>query len=183
MTGSNPRNSRWRWCQQQTAQMAASTQKVLPQGFTVLLFDSGYGLFTHVNTSTLANIFATHGPGGSTNLTLPLNQVFSDYFERKKLSRTKIKPLLVGIITDGCPDDPRTVKRLLIDLTHSLSDPNEITIVFFLIGSHDSEGERFARDLSQNLVAAGAAFNIVKSVPFSQVKTAGLASSLADNLE
>jgi hypothetical protein len=163
--------------------MSQLTQQVLPAGFTVLLFDSGSYLFPHVTTDNLARIFATNNPGGGTNLTLPLNQVFNDYFKRKKLSKVPIKPLLVGIITDGCPNDPRAVKNLLVNLTHSLQDPKEITIIFFLIGGHDSSGKKFARDLSQNLTAAGAAFNIVKEVPFEEVQKSGLAQALANNLE
>jgi Mg-chelatase subunit ChlD len=181
--GGSPQNSRWNWCRQQINQMSAQTQQILPAGFTVLLFDSGYHLFPHVTTNNLTNIFAANNPGGSTNLTLPLSQVFNDYFKRQKLSKVKIKPLLVGIITDGCPNDPHAVKKMLVDLTHSLKDANEITIVFFLIGGHDSQGEKFARDLTEKLVSAGAAFDIVKAVPFDQVQKHGLASALADNLE
>jgi len=176
-------NTRWQWCRQQITQMSNQTQIILPSGFTVLLFDSAFYLFPHVNSSSLAHIFTTNNPGGSTNLTLPLSKVFDDYFKRQRLSRVKIKPLLVGIITDGCPDSPGSVKRLLVDLTHSLKDPNEITIVFFLIGGHDPQGERFARDLSQNLTRSGATFDIVKAVSFDQVQRTGLARALADNLE
>ncbi len=181
--GGSSENTRWQWCRQQIAQMSELTQQILPAGFTVLLFDSGCYLFPRVNTNSLAHIFATNNPGGSTNLTLPLRKVFDDYFKREKLSKVKIKPLLVGIITDGCPDDPHAVKKLLIDLTHSLKNPNEITIVFFLIGGHDSQGEKFVKDLTQKLVTSGAAFDIVKAVNFDQVQKYGLASALADNLE
>ena len=148
--------------------------RILPAGFTVLLFDSGYYLFPRVNTNSLAHIFATNNPGGSTNLTLPLSKVFDDYFRRKRLS--KIKPLLIGVITDGCPDDPYSVRKLLVKVSQALSNPNEITIVFFLIGGHDSEGEKFARDLSR-------AVSLVRSVPFNEVQSSGLARALADNLE
>ncbi len=176
-------NSRWQWCQSQTAQMSELTRQVIPEGFTILLFDSGYYLFPHASTSNLGQIFARNSPGGSTNLTAPLNAVFTDYFKRKQLSQGRIKPLLIGIITDGCPDQPKEVRRQLVDLTHSLQNQEEITIVFFLIGSHDSKGEKFVANLSNNLVADGAAFNIVKCVPFSDVQNSGLARSLADNLD
>jgi Mg-chelatase subunit ChlD len=174
-------NSRWQWCRREIAQMSNLTQKVLPDGFSVILFDSGSYVYPKVTIENLANIFARNNPGGSTNLAQPLNQVFNDYFKRQKISRVPIKPLLVGIITDGCPDSPTAVKRLIAETTHFLHDPNDITIVFFLIGGHDSEGERFARELSQNL--AGASFNMVRYVPFAQVLRAGLARSLADNLQ
>lgn len=172
--GGSLQNSRWHWCQQQTAEMSALTQQVLPNGFSVLLFDSNFSLFPHVTSDNLARIFASNNPGGSTNLTLPLGKVFDDYFHRKRLS--KIKPLLVGIITDGCPDDPYSVRKLLVKVSQALSNPNEITIVFFLIGGHDAEGEKFARDLSRSV-------NLVRSIPFNEVQSSGLARALADNLE
>ena len=181
--GGSMGETRWQWCRQQTAQMSALTQQILPAGFSVLLFDSGYYLFPHVTSTTLPRIFANNGPGGGTDLALPLSVVFKDYFKRQKTSAVKIKPLLIGVITDGCPNEPRAVRRLLVDLTHSLKDPKEITIVFFLIGGHDSEGEKFVRDLTEKLIPDGAAFNIVKGVPFSEVQRAGLVQSLADNLD
>jgi len=184
LLGSNPfANTRWQWCRQQIAQMSELTQGALPAGFSVLLFDASYYLFPHVTKDTLARVFENTGPGGSTNLTLPLSAVFDDYFKRQQISRVKIKPLLVGVITDGCPDEPRAVRRLLVDLTHSLQDPKEITIIFFLIGGHDSQGEKFVCDLTEKLVRDGAAFNIVKGIPFSEVQRLGLARTLADNLE
>ncbi len=72
---------------------------------------------------------------------------------------------------------------MLVDVTHSLQNPQDITIVFFLIGGHDSQGEKFARNLSQDLTAVGASFNIVKYVPFNEVLNTGLVRCLADNLE
>jgi len=184
LLGSSPfANTRWQWCRQQIAQMSELTREALPAGFSVLLFDSSYYLFPHVSEETLPRIFENNGPGGSTNLTLPLATVFNDYFKRQNLSRVKIKPLLVGIITDGCPDEPRAVHKLLVNLTHSLQNSKEITIIFFLIGGHDSEGEKFVHSLTEQLVSDGATFNIVKGIPFSEVQRSGLARTLADNLE
>ena len=182
--GSHPfADTRWQWCRQQIEQMSALTRGALPGGFSVLLFDSSYYLFPHVTEESLPRIFENNGPGGSTNLTLPLSTVFNDYFKREKISRVKIKPLLVGVITDGCPDEPHAVRKLLVDLTHSLQDSKEITIIFFLIGGHDSQGEKFVQDLTEKLISHGATFNIVKGIPFSEVQRSGLARTLADNLD
>ena len=163
--------------------MSTLTQDALPAGFSVLLFDSGYYLFPHVTATTLPRIFANNGPGGGTILSSPLSAVFNDYFKRQKLSRGRIKPLLIGVITDGCPNEPRSVRQLIANTTHSLQDPKQITIIFFLIGGHDSQGEKFVRDLTEKSLSDGASFNIVKSVPFSEVQIAGLVRTLADNLD
>jgi hypothetical protein len=175
-------NSRWNWCAQQITQMSELTNQAMPAGFTVILFDSGYRLYSNVNVDQLKTMFSHTMPSGGTNLLEPLDAVFADYFRRQKISRKRVKPLLIGIITDGCPDQPSRIKNSLIELTHSLHDPKEITIIFFLIGSRNEQGERFVQSLT-NLTNSGASFNLVKGIPFSEVQRYGLARTLANHLE
>jgi Mg-chelatase subunit ChlD len=174
--------SRWSWCHAQTEKMARQTENVLPGGFSVVLFDSRFNVFPHVTVDGLADIFRNHHPGGGTDLAGPLDCVFRDYFTRKRLPGSSIKPLLVGVITDGCPNFPRPVHDVIIRATHSVSNPSEIIIVFFLIGGQDRTGEEFVRDITHNLVREGASYNIVRSVAFHDLKKIGLAKALAENL-
>jgi len=161
--------------------MARQTERALPNGFTVVLFAGHYDVFPHVNAKQLREIFADHSPGGSTKLEKPLESTFNDYLNRKKTGR--VKPLLIGVITDGCPTHPEFVREEIASITHELRDPNEVTIVFFLIGSNDRKGESFVWDLSHNLTSDGARFNIVRSVPFGECQRLGLARALAENLQ
>ncbi len=183
MVGGSPlSSSRWSWCHAQTEKMAKQTENVLPEGFSVVLFDSRFSVFPHVTVDGLADIFRRHHPGGGTDLAGPLDCVFRDYFNRKRSPGASIKPLLIGVITDGCPNSPRPVHDVIIRATHSIRNPSEITIVFFLIGGQDHAGEQFVRDITQNLTREGASFNIVKSVAFHELKKIGLAKALAENL-
>jgi hypothetical protein len=175
--------TRWNWCLDQTARMAEQTASALTDGFTVILFDSHFGIFPHVTANGLARIFSQNGPSGRTYLERPLVSTFDDYFRRKGISNGNVKPLLIGVITDGCPTNPHAVREAVVRATRSMRDPNEITIVFFLIGRNDEHGERFVSDLSRNLVAQGAEYQVVKSVPFRELERSGLARSLADNLQ
>jgi hypothetical protein len=175
--------TRWNWCLEQTARMARQTAGVLTNGFTVVLFDSHFAVFPHVTVNDLARIFKENCPSGHTLLEKPLTSTFQDYFRRKLISRGNVKPLLIGIITDGCPTNPNAVREAVVDVTHEMKDPNEITIVFFLIGRNDHRGEQFAFDLSHNLVARGGLCQVVRSVPFWELEKQGLARALADNLQ
>jgi Mg-chelatase subunit ChlD len=175
--------SRWDWCLQQTSYMAKQTETVLASGFTVVLFDSSFAVFPHVTVQELARIFRENRPGGGTDLSGPLASTFDDYFGRKRISKGNIKPLLIGVITDGCPNYPIQARQAVVSGTRFMSNANEITVIFFLIGGNDRRGEQFAFDLSHNLVAEGAAFQIVHAVPFHELEKLGLARALADNLQ
>lgn len=180
--GSLLATSRWSWCHAQTEKMAKQTEEVLPEGFSVVLFDSRFAIFPHVTVNGLADMFRKNHPGGGTDLAAPLDCVFRDYFKRKQVPKASIKPLLIGIITDGCPNFPRPVHDVIIRATHSVNNQSEIVIVFFLIGGQDRTGEEFVHDVTHNLTYEGASFNIVKSVSFHELKKLGLAKALAENL-
>ncbi len=180
--GSLLSTSRWRWCHTQTSKMAVQTENVLPEGFSLVLFDSRFKVYPHVTVAGLADTFSKNHPGGGTDLAAPLDCAFRDYFNRKRISKVPIKPLLIGIITDGCPNFPRSVHDVIIRATHSMTNPTDITIVFFLIGNQDREGEEFVQDISHNLTREGATYNIVKPVSFRELKKIGLAKALAENL-
>jgi len=175
--------SRWDWCLTQTSHLAKQTERALANGFTVVLFAGHFDVFPHVNVKQLRSIFADHSPGGSTKLEKPLENTFDEYFNRKKLANGHVKPLVVGIITDGCPTHPEFVRQEIASVTQQMHEPNEITIVFFLIGARDRKGEEFVWDISHNLHSQGAKFNIVKSVPFGDIEHLGLARALAENLQ
>jgi hypothetical protein len=175
--------SRWDWCLEQTSHMAQQTEKILPNGFSVVLFDTRFAVYPNMNVDQLAKIFRQNGPQGGTLLNGPLASTFGDYFRRKDLSRNNVKPLLVGVITDGCPNDPDPTAEAIITATHHMRNPSEITVIFFLIGSHDRRGEQFVWDISHNLIREGGSFNVVKGVPFQELEKVGLARALADNLD
>jgi uncharacterized protein YegL len=163
--------------------MVRQTERALTNGFTVVLFDNRYSIFQHVTVPQLSQIYASHHPGGGTILGEPLACTFHDYFRRKQITRGNVKPLLIGVITDGCPHDPEAVRQEVISATHSVRDPGEITIIFFLVGGNDPGGNRFVYRLCNEMVDRGARYQAVKSVPFEELERLGLARALADNLE
>jgi hypothetical protein len=175
--------SRWNWCLEQTTRMSNQTQQAIPEGFSVLLFDSHYAIYPHVDSKQLVDIFAKNTPIGGTELTAPLVATFEDYFRRKQLAKNKVKPLVVGIITDGGPENPQAVRKVIVSTIFRMHHQSEITVVFFLIGGKVTGGEAFIDYITISAIAAeGAPFNIVKAVSFEELQRIGLARALADNL-
>ena len=120
---------------------------------------------------------------GNTALDRPIQMIISDYFARRRMTGGRVKPLLIAIVTDGCPDNQEAVKQAIAQATNFMNNPNEITVTFFLIGGRDYRGEKFIYDISTNLVRDGARFNIVNAVPFGDLQKEGLARAIADTLK
>jgi hypothetical protein len=173
--------TRWAWCGIETANLGRVIAAGNPGGISVVLFASFFKIFPHVPWNNIPEIFRENGPSGGTNLAAPLNAVFRDYFDRRNVGQTK--PLAIGIITDGCPEDKKLIVDEIIAATRATRYPKEITITFFLIGSHDAAGERFVWDLDHDLPSWGATYDVVSAVPFVRLTQVGLAKGLADALE
>ncbi len=175
--------SRWQWCLHQTSEMSKETQNIFNRGITVVLFSSGFITFPNVTMDQVQQIFQQNYPAGGTDLAPPLATQIGEYFKRREYARGNVKPLMIGIITDGCPSNKQAVRQAIVDATHLMKNPQEVTIIFFVIGGMDFQGEMFVRDLCTNLTNQGAAFPIVKEVSFSELQHIGLAKAIAQNLQ
>ena len=175
--------SRWNWCLQQTSELSRQTQGIYDRGITVVLFSSGFRAFPNVTLDRLPQIFSQNSPAGGTNLAEPLAMQIGEYFRRRALSRANVKPLMIGIITVGCPSNKPAVVEAVVEATRLMHNPQELTVIFFMIGGMDFEGERFVGQLSSNLMGMGAAFPIVKEVSFGELQQIGLAKAIAQKLQ
>ena len=175
--------SRWQWCTAQTNDLSKQTSQIFNQGITVVMFSSGFQVFQRVTLRQVPDLFARNRPMGGTNLAPALGSQIGAYFKRRAESRGNVKPLVIGIVTDGCPNNRQSVKQAIIEATHMMRHPQEITIVFFLIGGMDYQGERFVEGLENNLTRAGAAFPIVRGIRFDELRQIGLTRALANSLQ
>lgn len=174
--------SRWNWCLQQTSELSRQTQNIYDRGITVVLFSSGFMSFPNVTMDRLPQIFQQNSPAGGTNLAQPLAVEIGEYLKRREYTRGNAKPVMIGVITDGCPNNRQAVREAIIEATQLMKRPDEITIIFFLIGGMDFMGERFVNELVNNLPNQGARFPIVKEVSFGELQQVGLAKAIAQNL-
>ena len=175
--------SRWQWCTAQTAELSQQTAQIFNKGITVVMFSSGFEIFPHVTLKQVPELFSRNRPMGGTNLAPALASQIGAYFKRRAEFRGNVKPVVIGIVTDGCPNNRQSVKQAIIEATHMMRNPREIAIIFFLIGGMDYQGERFVAGLESNLTRQGAAFPIVKGIRFDELRQAGLAKALAQSLQ
>lgn len=175
--------SRWQWCTTQTAELSKQTEQIYKQGITVVMFSSAYEVFQNVTLQKVPDLFRINRPSGGTNLAPALGSQIGAYFKRRAEFRGNVKPLVIGIVTDGCPNNRQAVKQAIIEATHLMRHPLEITVVFFLIGAMDYQGERYVESLESNLTRSGAQFSIVRSIRFDELRSIGLAKALAQSLQ
>lgn len=173
--------SRWNWCGMQAEQLAKQLAPFVRNGFTLTTFAGGFDVYNNSTPDHIAQLFQNPMFTFGTRMAAPLAHRLNNHF-----SRPNGKPLLIGVITDGCPApkrEPMMVVDVLINATKRMRDPREVTVVFFQIGGADYKGQRFLSYLDNSLVADGARFDIVKNVPMERLQQIGLAQSLVDSIQ
>lgn len=167
--------SRWEWCREQVLGMAQQANWVIPGRFRVVVFSGNYVTYENVDPTGVSMIFTESVPKGPTCVTPPLQMQLDQFFAHRNQSA---KPLLIAMITDGCPNDAPAMRRAIAQATQKMAQPDDITIAILQVG-RDS---RCAENLRafQNLASYNAKFNIVNAVPFDQLEKAGLVKTLAN---
>lgn len=171
--------SRWEWCRRQTIDLTGQTVDALPDGVNVVLFSSSFTEYNDVRPHVLDSLFSENKPRGKTELAGALKAQLDQHFANRASGNTK--PLLVAVITDGCPDSPDRLRETIVDATHRMRAPDEIAITFLQIGSAET-GTRFLTSLNRKLKQGNAKYNIVTVKSFDQVNTLGLGRALVEAL-
>lgn len=178
--GFAPQNiSRWQWCREQMGWFSQQIETAFPRGITLLTFSSKYQKYDNVSARDIGAVFNSFAPDGGTNLHLPLRDAISNYFDRRDAGLHP-KPLMLAIITDGDPTNKGEVRRIIKEAQERMQSPQELKIVFFLIGS-DRSGHRFVDELDHDLVSQ-MNVDIVSSHQFEEVNSLGLGRTLAQAL-
>jgi hypothetical protein len=171
--------SRWQWCREQTLQLAKKTKIALPNGLTIVLFAKNFITYNRADISSIETIFADNKPDGSTDAATALNSQMEAYFTRKSNLGGKTKPLLIAIISDGCPDDLASFCRVIVKATQHMTQPDEISITFLQVGN-DSRAVYLLKQLKNGLLDQNAKFNIVNIISFPELNKIGLQQALVD---
>lgn len=169
--------SRWNWCRQQVLGLAQQANWVLPGRFRVVAFSGDYITYDNVDPSGVSMIFSNSVPSGPTCVTRPLQTQLDRFFARRN-SMQSTKPLLIAMITDGCPNDAQALRRTIANATQKMSNKDDITIAILQVG-HDVRATQNLKDL-QNLGTYNAKFDIVNTMAFEQVEKVGLVKALAE---
>ena len=170
--------SRWNVVQESTLALASRCEQLDPDGLTVYLFNGRFKRYDNVRTDTVARLFRENEPMGSTNLAGVLDDAFAQYFTRKS-SGGSHKPETILVVTDGEPDDPRAVMKVIIEATRRLERDEELAVSFVQVGD-DPGASRFLKALDDDLGRAGARFDIVDTLTVSELEDRPLAEVLLD---
>jgi uncharacterized protein with von Willebrand factor type A (vWA) domain len=169
--------SRWDEAQESTIALARKCEQFDPDGITVYVFSSRFRRYDNVTASKVEQIFQENDPAGSTNLTMVLTDATNHYFQRKKAGKTQTEGETILVITDGEPDDRRSVIDIIIETTRRLERDEELAISFIQVGS-DSGATKFLKALDDQLQDVGAKFDICDTITMDDMSEMSLSEVL-----
>ncbi|HEY9786393.1 MAG TPA: VWA domain-containing protein [Candidatus Obscuribacterales bacterium] len=162
--------SRWKYAEETISALAYDVNELDPDGITVIPFSTApFTVYENTVPATVANIFKEQRPGGSTDTAGALQKALDRYFARKQAAAgAAIDPELIIVMTDGVPDDQQAVAKVISNATKRLDRDDEVGITFIQVGA-DAAATKFLKSLDDDLVAAGASFDIVDTLLIDEV--------------
>lgn len=181
-TASTEQISRWQWCQEQMHDLAQRTNGLLKSGIRVVFFNDETEIYDDVDAPGVNMLFTEKSPAGATYASLPLKNQLDRYFSKREKANSTGRRLLIGVISDGCPNDPQHLCERIAAATQHMSQPDEIAITFIQIGD-DERANKILSELDSGLIAHNKAkYDIVCVKKFPDVTRCGLAQTLADSI-
>jgi len=166
--------SRWQAVKESTIALANKCEELDPNGITVYTFAGRFKRYENVTAAKVEQIFQENEPSGSTNLTAVLQDAL-DHFFRKTDKRYET----ILVITDGEPDDRKSVFEVIINATQKMTKDEELAISFLQIGN-DPQATQFLKALDDKLMGVGAKFDIVDTVTFADMEDMTLTEVLTN---
>jgi uncharacterized protein with von Willebrand factor type A (vWA) domain len=169
--------SRWDYAQESTLALARKCEQFDPNGITVYTFSGRFKRYDNVTASKVEQIFMENDPIGTTNLTMVLNDALNSYFQRKAAGQTAEQGETLLVVTDGEPDDRRSVIETIISATQKMERDEELAISFIQVGN-DSSATAFLKALDDQLESVGAKFDICDTMTIDDMGDMSLAEVL-----
>lgn len=155
--------TRWQSARDSTLALAKECEKIDSDGITVYLFSGRFRRYDNVTSDKVDQIYQENDPMGRTDLYSVLSDALDNYFQRKAAGKTKANGETILVITDGEPDDYKSVMRLIIDASRQIDREDELGISLIQVGN-DRKATQFLKALDDRLESAGAKFDIVDTV-------------------
>ncbi len=168
--------SRWQSAEESTIALANKCEEFDPDGITVYTFSSKFRRYDNVTSAKVEQIFRENEPVGGTNLTAVLQDAINNYFQRRNQGQTKTGETIL-VITDGEPDDRKSVFEVIIQATKQLRSDEELAISFIQVGN-DPQAKQFLKALDEQLMGVGAKFDIVDTVTIADMEDMTLSEVL-----
>jgi Mg-chelatase subunit ChlD len=151
--------SRWEFMYEQVMNISRVCAQFDDDGIDVVVFASKVKGYRGVTPDKVEQIFKENSPNNSTDTALAIQQVASEYFDRKRNNKM-VKPCIVLCFTDGEPDSQSALKNVIIQTANKLDDEKELSFSFIQIGK-DTKARAFLKQLDDDLQKEGAKFDIV----------------------
>lgn len=155
--------TRWQEAQESTLALARKCEELDPDGITVYVFSGRFKRYDNVTAAKVEQIFQENEPAGRTDLAGVLQDALNNYFNRKAASQTQVNGETILAITDGEPDDRKAVMKVIIEASRRIDKDEELAISFVQIGN-DRTATQFLKALDDDLIKAGAKFDIVDTL-------------------
>lgn len=169
--------TRWEIAQESTIALAQKCDELDSDGITVYLFSGRFRRYDNVNADKIREIYAQNEPMGKSDLKSVLQDALDNYFQRKTEGKTKENGETILIITDGIPDEPKEIIRLIIDASQRIDRDEELGISFIQIGN-DLKAKEYFTALDDLLQEAGAKFDIVDTITMDDLEKMSLTDVL-----
>lgn len=167
--------SRWATARESTEAFARKCEELDPDGLTLYVFASKFRRYERVTADRVGTVFVENEPCGGTDLAGVLEHAFGSYFERKGTATSRPETILV--VTDGAPDDEKAVMRVLIKAAKRVGSADELAVSFIQVGT-DPGARRFLKILDDEMVRAGATYDICSTVTLDEAEGMGLTEVL-----
>ncbi len=167
--------SRWAAAREGSQALAAKCEALDADGLTLYVFGSRFRRYDNITADRVAKVFEENEPCGGTDLAGVLTHAFDSYFARKAKGRAR--PETIVVLTDGEPDDQRAVIKAVLAASRRIERDEELAVSFVQVG-RDADARRFLKLLDDELVSAGAPFDICDTVTLDEAEEMGLTDVL-----
>ncbi len=174
--------SRWQVAQESTLALARKCEQFDPDGITVYTFSGKFKCYEGVTSQKVEQIFLENDPMGTTNLAGVLQNATDRYFQRKAAGKTKPNGETILVVTDGEPDDRRSVMEVIVNASRQMERDEELAISFIQIGN-DAQATQFLKALDDQLQGVGAKFDICDAITSEDLENLTLAEILLNAVE
>ena len=167
--------SRWAAAREGSQALAAKCEALDADGMTLYVFGSRFRRYDNITADRVAKVFEENEPCGGTDLAGVLTHAFDSYFARK--AKGHARPETIVVLTDGEPDDQRAVIKAVLAASRRIERDEELAVSFVQVG-RDADARRFLKLLDDELVSAGAPFDICDTVTLDEAEEMGLTDVL-----
>ena len=169
--------TRWDAAQESTLALARKCEEIDSDGITVYLFSGRFRRYDNVTSDKVTQIYQENEPMGRTDLASVLQDALNNYFQRKAAGEAKVNGETILVITDGEPDDYKSVMRIIIEASRQIDRDEELGISLIQVGK-DAKATQFLKALDDQLESAGAKFDIVDTITIEDMEDTTLAEVL-----